>query len=104
MNEQIFVLNSQKKNTNHILHLLLCIPTFGLWLIVWFFVANSNASHNQKIQKQIDQVLGYKMQGLSDVETYKKVNADEAARKQRSDQIFMVTVIVLTFAAFFLLK
>jgi hypothetical protein len=35
MNEQIFVLASQKKTTNHILHLLLCIPTFGLWFIVW---------------------------------------------------------------------
>ncbi|AYF87518.1 hypothetical protein D6Z43_10300 [Pseudomonas sp. DY-1] len=104
MNEQIFVLASQKKATNHILHLLLCIPTFGLWLIVWGLVANSNASHNQKIQKQIDQVLGYKMQGLSDVETYKKVNADESARKKRSDQIFIITVIVLAVAAFFLLK
>ena len=26
------------KPINHILHLLLCIPTFGFWLIVWFFI------------------------------------------------------------------
>ena len=23
---------------NHILHLLLCIPTAGLWLIIWFLL------------------------------------------------------------------
>ncbi|ATG73659.1 hypothetical protein AN401_07145 [Zobellella denitrificans] len=25
-----------RKGTNHILHLLLSIITFGLWLIIWF--------------------------------------------------------------------
>jgi hypothetical protein len=34
MNDQLHYLTSQKK-TNHILHLLLCIPTCGLWLFVW---------------------------------------------------------------------
>jgi hypothetical protein len=26
---------------NHVLHFLLCIPTFGVWLIVWILVAAS---------------------------------------------------------------
>jgi hypothetical protein len=29
------------KKPNHILHFLLCIPTFGLWLIVWIILAVS---------------------------------------------------------------
>lgn len=54
MNEKLFVLASQKKTTNHVLHLLLCIPTFGLWLIVWLLVAGSNSKHNARIQKECD--------------------------------------------------
>lgn len=104
MNEQIFVLASQKKTTNHVLHLLLCIPTFGLWLIVWLVVASSNSRHNARIQAQMNHILGYKMQGLSDGETYRRVNADDAARKERSDRVFVVTVIVVAVALFFLLK
>ena len=29
-------------NTNHILHFLLCIPTFGLWVFVWLLIGLSN--------------------------------------------------------------
>ena len=32
--------------TNHILHLLLCLPTFGLWLIVWFFIGITNKQNS----------------------------------------------------------
>ena len=37
---------------NHILHLLLSLVTFGLWLIVWFFIAIS--SKNYRILYSID--------------------------------------------------
>ena len=104
MNEQIFVLTTQKKTTNHILHLLLCIPTFGLWLLVWGVTMRSNDSHNRKIDRQINQIMEYKVQGLNDVETYQRVKSDDAASKSRSDQMFVVTVIAVTVAAFFLLK
>lgn len=104
MNEQIFVLTTQKKTTNHILHLLLCIPTFGLWLLVWGLTMSSNNSHNRKIDKQISQIMEYKVRGLSDVETYQRVKLDDAASKSRGDQIFVVTVIAVTVAAFYLLK
>lgn len=33
MNDQLYYLTSQKK-TNHILHLLMGVPTCGLWLFV----------------------------------------------------------------------
>jgi hypothetical protein len=52
----------------------------------------------------MNHILGYKMQGMSDVETYRRVSSDEVARKKRSDQIFVVSVIVVTVALFFLLK
>ena len=29
-------------NTNHILHLLLCIPTLGLWVFIWILIGLSN--------------------------------------------------------------
>lgn len=104
MNEKLFVLAGQKKTTNHVLHLLLCIPTAGLWLIVWLLVASSNSKHNARIQNQMSHVLDYKMQGLSDVETYRRVGADEAANKLRSDQIFVFTVVAVAVGLFFLLK
>ena len=28
-----------KQKPNHILHLLLSLVTFGIWLIVWFFIS-----------------------------------------------------------------
>lgn len=101
MNEQIFVLASQKKTTNHILHLLLCIPTCGLWLIVWGLVASSNNRHNAKIQRQMNHVLGAKLGGHTDVEAY---HLAKDAETKRSDRIFVVTLIVVTVALFFLLK
>jgi hypothetical protein len=48
MNEKLFVLASQKKTTNHVLHLLLCIPTFGLWLIVWLQVVTASTMHGYR--------------------------------------------------------
>jgi hypothetical protein len=30
-----------KQRTNHILHLILTLVTFGFWIIVWFFIAMS---------------------------------------------------------------
>ncbi|QJI35964.1 hypothetical protein [Pseudomonas sp. ADAK13] len=104
MNEQIFVLTTQKKTTNHILHLLLCIPTFGVWLLVWGITIRSNDGHNRKIDRQISQIMEYKLQGLSDVEAYQRVKSDDANSKSRSDQIFVIVVIVVTVAAFFVLK
>jgi hypothetical protein len=47
------VLLSQKKQTNHVLHLLLSIVTGGLWLIVWLLVADSNRRHNRRIDERI---------------------------------------------------
>lgn len=83
MNEQIFVLVSQKKTTNHILHLLLCVPTFGFWLIVWFIVAINNVNHNDKIQRRIDKLLNPEASGMNDDEMYRRLTPEESAASRR---------------------
>ena len=35
---------ARKPSTNHVLHILICFLTGGLWLLVWLFVASSNGS------------------------------------------------------------
>ncbi len=64
MNPQMMILSlqQQKKQTSHILHLLLSLLTGGLWLIIWLCCAAANASHNSKIDKQIEQVNAAIMQ------------------------------------------
>lgn len=88
MNEQLYVLTSRKRTTNHVLHLLLCIPTFGLWLIVWGLIMSSNNSHNRKIDRQIDRIVQYKADGLSDTDTFKQTKVDKA-----EDDTFQLKVI-----------
>lgn len=50
---EVAVLLSQKKRTSHVLHLLLCIPTFGVWVIIWILVAVSNSMENSRIDRKI---------------------------------------------------
>lgn len=101
MNEKLFFLTSQKKNTSHILHLLLCIPTFGLWLIVWFFVASSNDAHNRKLEKQINQIMHYKTQGLSDNDTYQQIKNDQLNSDVFQGRVIFV-ILVVVFLYFYL--
>lgn len=101
MNEKLFVLNSQKKNTSHILHLLLTIFTGGLWVIVWLIVASSNSSHNKKLDSQINQIMQYKTQGLSDNETYQQIKVDKANSDVLEGRvIFVVIVLVVAYLYF----
>lgn len=51
--QEVSVMLSKKKKTSHLLHLILCIPTVGLWSIMWFLVAISNASENSRIDRLI---------------------------------------------------
>jgi len=32
---------AEAKGANHVLHFLLCIPTFGLWIVIWVAAAYS---------------------------------------------------------------
>ena len=51
--QEVAVMLSKKKNTSHILHLLLSIITGGIWVVVWIIVALSNSMENSKIDSQI---------------------------------------------------
>ncbi|WP_343572996.1 hypothetical protein [Pseudomonas sp.] len=98
MNEKLFLLETQKKKTNHILHLLLCIPTFGLWLFVWAAVMRSNDSHNAKLSKEMSSIVHYKSQGLSDTETFQRIKLDKAnADVYRGRVIFVLLVVVFLY-------
>lgn len=97
MNERIYVLNSQKKSTSHILHLLLCIPTGGLWLIIWFLVAMQNSKHNKYIDKKIGRLLEHKESGKSDVEAYQATRSEEHYKNRVMLVIIFVIVLVIYF-------
>jgi len=43
----------QKRKTSHVLHLILSVITFGLWIPVWILVAISNAMHNGQMERRI---------------------------------------------------
>lgn len=95
MNEKLFVLTNQKKKTNHVLHLLLCILTLGFWLIVWLIITQSNHTHNKKLDKQINQIMRYKTQGLSDADTYEQIKNDELNSKTYQRRVIFVIIIVV---------
>lgn len=96
MNEQLFVLTSQKKKTNHVLHLLLCIPTVGLWVVVWIIVASVNHSKNVQIDYKINTLMHYKSQGMSDVESYQQLKSDTSSGNLSKMRIVFI-IIAATF-------
>ena len=51
--QEVAVMLSRKKKTSHILHLILCIPTVGLWVVIWILVALSNSMENGRIDGMI---------------------------------------------------
>lgn len=100
MNEQLFVLTNQKKKTNHVLHLLLCIPTLGLWAIVWISVASVNHSKNVQIDYQINTLMHYKLQGMSDNESYQQLKFDTSSGSLVKMRIaFAIIAVVFVYLA-----
>lgn len=104
MNEQLFVLVNQKKRTNHLLHLLLCIPTVGFWVIPWVIIAGSNRTYNLGIDAQINDLIRYKLQGLSDVETYNRLKSGATARWIREDCTFIAISMAIFIGLYYWLK
>jgi hypothetical protein len=95
MNEQLFVLTSQKKKTNHVLHLLLCIPTLGFWAIVWIIVASVNHGKNARIDHKINSLMHYKSQGMNDKESYQQLKTDTSANNLATIRIIFVIIAVV---------
>lgn len=97
MNEQLFVLTSQKKSTNHILHVIMTVLTGGLWLIVWGITMRSNDAHNKKLDKQINQIMLYKTQGLSDTDTYQQIKNGQLNSDVFQGRVIFVILVVVFF-------
>ncbi|HEY8331692.1 MAG TPA: hypothetical protein VIO83_10240 [Pseudomonas sp.] len=97
MNEKLFFLASKKRSTNHILHLILTLLTFGVWVIVWVIVASNNSSYNSRIDAEMGRIISYKEKGLSDVQAYQQIRADKTKESQDRAKTVMVVfgVIVL---------
>ena len=53
MNTNQLLAKRADHKTSHILHLLLCIPTIGLWIPVWFLVAVSHRIERWKIDRNL---------------------------------------------------
>lgn len=51
--QEVAVMLSKKPKTNHVLHLLLSICTFGFWIIIWVLVAINNAIEQSRIDRRI---------------------------------------------------
>lgn len=98
MNEKLFVLTNQKMNTNHILLVIMTVLTGGLWLIVRGITMRSNDSHNKKLDKQINQIMHYKMQGMSDTDTYQQIKNDQLNSDVLQGRvIFLILVVVFLY-------
>ena len=95
MNEKLFVLTTQKKKTNHILHVIMTVLTGGLWLLVWGLTMCSNGNHNKKLDKQINQIMHYKTQGLSDTDTYKQIKNDQLNSDVLQGRVMFVILAVV---------
>ena len=50
--QQLMAKRSDYK-TSHVLHLLLCIPTAGLWVFIWILCALSNSIERGKIDRKL---------------------------------------------------
>lgn len=97
MNEKLFVLTSRKRKTNHILHLILTILTGGLWLIVWGVTMRSNDGQNKKIDQEINQIMHYRSQGLSDTDTYQRIKSDKLTSDVIQGRVIFVILVVVFF-------
>lgn len=95
VNEKLFVLTSRKKKTNHILHLILTVLTGGLWLIVWGITMRSNDGQNKKIDREIDQIMNYKSQGLSDAATHQQMKTDKLNADVLQGRVIFVLLVVV---------
>ncbi|MNP76348.1 hypothetical protein D3C76_1735690 [compost metagenome] len=61
----------------------------------------SNDSHNRKLDKQINQIMHYKTQGLSDTDTYQQIKNDELSSDVFQGRVIFV-ILVVVFLYFYL--
>ncbi len=92
MNDELFLLANQKRNTNHVLHLILTICTGGFWVIVWLLVANSNNRHNDAINRKMSRIVGHSAAGINDTSGREPASSEDPHRAK------VILVVVATIA------
>jgi len=50
---EALALLAKRKQTSHLLHLILSFLTLGWWVIVWFIVHLSNTIENRRIDRAV---------------------------------------------------
>ena len=55
----------------------------------------SNDAHNKKLDKQINQIVHYKTQGLSDTDTYKQIQNDQLNSDVFQGRVIFVILVVI---------
>lgn len=98
MNDQLFVLSTQKKKTSHILHLLLRIPTCRFCLVPWFFIAQGISLHNSSIDRKMKKIVSHKIEGKTGMEMHQAM-LEENQQKDKVISVFIVTVLIIAWLA-----
>lgn len=93
MNDQLFVLANQKKNTSHVLHLILSICTGGVWVIVWVLVAMQNNLHNSAIDKEMNRIMERSVAG--GIEVTPRTSSSNDDRYKRQVLLVVAAVIIM---------
>ena len=70
---------------NHILHLLLCIPTAGFWIIAWILITISASSERSDYEKSLKDFYRRKNDVLNIKEKNKRIRDKEEASEQLED-------------------
>lgn len=64
-------------------------------MIVWGLTMRSNDAHNKKLDKQINQIMHYKTQGLSDTDTYNQIKNDQLNSDVFQGRVIFVVLVVV---------
>lgn len=47
---------ASKKQTSHVVHLLVCLLTIGMWLPIWVLIGVSNSLHNSSVDRKLNKL------------------------------------------------
>lgn len=68
------------QKVNHILHLLLCIPTVGLWIVVWILVWISSSLEISRLERKIKEYYSEKSKLVAKSNSHTPEGDDTASK------------------------
>jgi len=90
-----------KQRPNHILHLLLSLVTFGIWVIVWFFIALSTSDTPQCTVCDNELISSKPKQSNKKETKYKKDSEAKSPKISKFKIAFIIIAILLVIGIFF---